>query len=287
MAHRVHKPRATKTNMKSFVREVFAGKSRIIPEIPMCGWSRQRAARAGLWPHTHAAFEICLLAEGEVHWWVERETHVVRSGEIFITGPGERHGGVGAVVHPCELYWLHVSVRQPEEMRALLADLRRLTVRTFAASAVLQSDLRRLVEEHRTPGRHAQAFAKAMLSAVLALVIREAAAAPPQQLSNTVSQAIAFMSARLGEQISLREIAAAAGVSAPHLQRRFQQELHGPVGAHLTRLRLDQARALLQRNANPVTEIALAAGFSSSQYFATVFRRYFGMSPSTYRRSIL
>lgn len=41
------------------------------------------------------------------------------------------------------------------------------------------------------------------------------------------------------------------------------------------------------RRLNPsersVTQVALECGFSSSQYFATCFRKQFGVSPSTLR----
>jgi AraC family L-rhamnose operon regulatory protein RhaS len=53
--------------------------------------------------------------------------------------------------------------------------------------------------------------------------------------------------------------------------------------AYLTRLRIARARDLLRRSEASITDIAISCGFSSSQYFANVFRRCVGQTPTAYR----
>jgi AraC family L-rhamnose operon regulatory protein RhaS len=53
---------------------------------------------------------------------------------------------------------------------------------------------------------------------------------------------------------------------------------------YLQMVRLEAARKWLsERAAATVTEIALECGFSSSQYFATCYKRRFGYSPQQTR----
>jgi two-component system, response regulator YesN len=52
---------------------------------------------------------------------------------------------------------------------------------------------------------------------------------------------------------------------------------------YLLRCRVRNARNLLADPERPITEIALETGFSSSQYFSQVFKKYTGMTPSRYR----
>lgn len=47
-------------------------------------------------------------------------------------------------------------------------------------------------------------------------------------------------------------------------------------------IRLERASALL-RGGSPVTEVAALVGFDNPKYFSTVFKKYFGVSPSKYR----
>jgi len=56
---------------------------------------------------------------------------------------------------------------------------------------------------------------------------------------------------------------------------------------HLNRCRVDAAARMLAGapNAN-VTQIALTHGFSTSQYFAKVFRNIKGCSPTEYRTQV-
>ena len=46
-------------------------------------------------------------------------------------------------------------------------------------------------------------------------------------------------------------------------------------------IRLERAASLL-RNGRPVTEAAVLTGFDNPKYFSTVFKKYFGVSPSKY-----
>ena len=58
---------------------------------------------------------------------------------------------------------------------------------------------------------------------------------------------------------------------------------NGPV-EYLNQCRLNcAARQLRETPARPITEIAFANGFNSSQYFATTFQRRFHMAPRAFR----
>ena len=47
-------------------------------------------------------------------------------------------------------------------------------------------------------------------------------------------------------------------------------------------IRLERSAALL-RNGQPVAEVAAMVGIDNAKYFSTVFKKYFGVSPSKYR----
>ena len=53
---------------------------------------------------------------------------------------------------------------------------------------------------------------------------------------------------------------------------------------YLNRVRVTRARSLLCSSNATITEIAFACGFSSSQYFSTVFRQFYGEAPREVRR---
>jgi len=53
---------------------------------------------------------------------------------------------------------------------------------------------------------------------------------------------------------------------------------------YLARLRIERAKTLLRESDAKIIGIAFECGFGSSQYFANVFRRAVGSSPTEYRR---
>jgi len=55
---------------------------------------------------------------------------------------------------------------------------------------------------------------------------------------------------------------------------------------YLNRIRMENAKILLQNNAIKTYEIAFDVGFNSSQYFASCFKKYTGLTPSEYREHI-
>ena len=54
---------------------------------------------------------------------------------------------------------------------------------------------------------------------------------------------------------------------------------------YLCHYRLEKAMDLLRSTDKSITEVALSAGFASHSYFAEVFHRAMGVTPSRYRRN--
>jgi AraC-like DNA-binding protein len=93
-----------------------------------------------------------------------------------------------------------------------------------------------------------------------------------------------YLAGRLGERITLDDVARTVHASPFHLARVFQQRTGMPIHRYLTRLRLRAALERLAGGANDLTALALELGFSSHSHFTDVFRREFGRTPSAVRR---
>ncbi|MBI4979155.1 MAG: helix-turn-helix transcriptional regulator [Spirochaetes bacterium] len=81
--------------------------------------------------------------------------------------------------------------------------------------------------------------------------------------------------------LTLDDLAAASGLAAAYVSRRFK-EVHGrsPV-IFLTDVRIHEAKKML-RSGSRVVEVAAACGFSDAHYFSMVFRSRTGMTPTVY-----
>lgn len=103
------------------------------------------------------------------------------------------------------------------------------------------------------------------------------------QAKQVVRQSMAYIHERYSEPITRKDMADFVSVSPRYLTRCFHEETGLTPITYLNRYRIRQAKELLERGDNSVTEVAFSVGFSDSNYFGRVFRREVGASPSTYQ----
>jgi transcriptional regulator GlxA family with amidase domain len=88
-----------------------------------------------------------------------------------------------------------------------------------------------------------------------------------------------YIESHLDQKIGLEALAAMAGLSTHHFARAFNQSMAIPPHGYLLSRRLDRAERMLRDTQLPLSEIAVATGFSDQSHLARHFRRRTGMSP--------
>ena len=81
----------------------------------------------------------------------------------------------------------------------------------------------------------------------------------------------------------MAEMARRVGLSVPRFHARFKEQFGMPPAEYLLRAKVTEACRQLRETRQPITAIAYKLGFSSSQYFATVVKRYTGQTPRALR----
>lgn len=100
-----------------------------------------------------------------------------------------------------------------------------------------------------------------------------------------VNQAIDWLYANIEKSPGIKNLAEYLGLSESHFIDLFKRETGETPHQYLLIIRLDRARRLLLSEELSLTEIALNCGFSSSAHFSSTFRKYYGVSPSDYKKS--
>lgn len=275
-------------------RETYLGEALGSPEVRYLGWERQRAARRSLGPHIHkGAYELCYIVAGQVDWWAEDDIYEVPAGSIYFTRPHEQHGGVDGIMHPCEIYWTIVSfpTRGPMtgltsgETRRLRQAFARLRHRRFKGSDKLRDHFAHLHQTLRAGGELSPLAARAMLHAILVEVIHchDAHRDEAGGMSPVIRRAAAWMEQHVAEDYRIDDLADHAGMGISQFHLRFRREVGVTPADHRTRLRIRLAKRLLRDPKLSITDVAMQCGFSTSQYFATTFRRMTGLKPGECR----
>jgi transcriptional regulator GlxA family with amidase domain len=101
--------------------------------------------------------------------------------------------------------------------------------------------------------------------------------------TDPIRTATAAVDADPGARHGIADLAARAGLSPRHLQRRFTAELGVPPAAYVERVRVEAARRALAETDDPVEAIARRLGFGTAETLRRTFRRQVGVAPSDYR----
>ncbi len=96
----------------------------------------------------------------------------------------------------------------------------------------------------------------------------------------TVLEMIDHIKNNYEEKISISDLSKELAYSESMLNRKFKKEVHITFNEYLNRYRINKAIDLLKNSDYNITEIAYMCGYSSAKYFARVFKKYLGMSPS-------
>lgn len=97
-------------------------------------------------------------------------------------------------------------------------------------------------------------------------------------------KAIRYIQQNFTEPITVKDIADVCFVSPSYLQHIFSKYRGHGINEEITKERLQYAEALLTSTDRQIKDIAYSSGFPNSDYFCTVFKKYYGISPLKYRK---
>jgi transcriptional regulator GlxA family with amidase domain len=128
---------------------------------------------------------------------------------------------------------------------------------------------------------------RAALLRLLVALTGAPTAAEPRANSPAVARAAELMRQTVASPVPVPQLARQVGLSTTHFHRQFKAEIGVAPGSFYLWQRLAHARRLLRTSGSSIVEVALACGFTSSQYFATCFQRHCGQTPSDFRAAQL
>ena len=103
-------------------------------------------------------------------------------------------------------------------------------------------------------------------------------------LSPAIRTAKIFIANNYKQDIGLGDVAKVVNLSSVYFSGLFKKEIGENFVDYLNRVRIDAAKILLKDVRNNIGEIAEQCGFSDTRYFAKIFKRSVGITPSDYRK---
>lgn len=102
--------------------------------------------------------------------------------------------------------------------------------------------------------------------------------------SSLIQCSLKVIHKKFAEKISLLDIANEVHVNPTYLSRKFHEEVGVAFSEYIIRYRIHAAKRILLSQPNrTISEVAENSGFSSQNYFSTLFRKLEGISPTEFR----
>ncbi len=233
---------------------------------------------------TVTEYEIELFCDDYRYGIVDGVRVPYRRGTVLIAKPGNRR--CSRFHFAC--YYLHLTVTDPELRAALDALPVSLTVTDEDAYIALFRRISALFPEADDRAPLEMTGLLLLLLARLTkendlLAAREGERALPQVRQDVIGAARTVINERYAEDLSLRALAGEVHLNPTYFHRIFRAACGMTPLAYLTEVRVSHAKFLLRNTDRSVTEIAGQCGFSSYNYFCTVFRKATGLSPGAFR----
>ncbi len=248
--------------------------------------------------HWHDDIELIAVLDGQMDYNVNGEIIALHKGDGIFVNSRQMHFGFSASKTECFFICilLHPAILCPT--LAYEQDFILPVVHNHNAPYIFldpnsewQMDILRKIYEidkcngqKITPLRVQSSFAK-IWSLLYENIPQEnnAASAESGDLA-AIRNMVGFIQKNYARKISLREIAISGAVGQSKCCKLFAKFFGQSPNTYLNRYRLGRSLDLLQTSDKSMTEIAMSVGFGSASYFAEIFHKHFGMTPTEYRK---
>lgn len=273
-------------------------------------WTGSGTQDWGLDAHRNEGVEITFLETGRMPFTVEANDFELRPGQIGITRPWQLHKLGDPNIGPGKLHWLilDVGVRRPnqewrwprwltmtDDDRVELTQKLRLNENPVWNASPEVADAFRGLSDciEKWPARHLESRMLTLLNQLFLGVLTALSKQQTHQDPGLTSRRrtvelflrdLATNATSTRQPWTLQQMAKHCGMGITAFSQYCRELVNSGPMEYLNQCRLDRAaREILAGTERPITEIAFANGFNSSQYFATVFRKRFKTTPRDYR----
>ena len=228
-------------------------------------------------------FLYCVRGRG----WCEIEgcRHEIMSGQLFVVPAKSQPSYATYGERLWSLIWIQLAtintstvggkLHFPPQMMALGPNEKTLILALF--QDVLQAF------EMPCPQRLQQVSEKT--KALLDRSILLARENPQMETDARIGRTIDYMREHLNEPLRAATLAGVAKMSLPHYFAQFKRVIGSSPIDYLIKLRMDQARRLLEETSWSVKEVAVSLGYDDPLYFSRVFKSINQTAPTDFRAS--
>lgn len=254
-------------------------------------------AKTPLEPHYHEnMLEIHCMIKGKRFIKLGDRNYEIKGKEMLFTFPGEVHSTGDQPQSPSQYYAFQVDLSDKDTLlgldvetsRKLASLLLGLEHHRYQMSEEAQNLLKWAFERLLDDSEPDLDGGVRLLTSFLFLSGEAAPVGVEQEnLSEPIRRCVEYIESHIAEPYQLSDLSEIAGYSLSFFKIKFKEETGMTPLDYIISVRVEHAKRLLETTEKSVAEISEECGFSSGNYFSTVFKKCVSLTPKEYRAKAL
>jgi AraC-like DNA-binding protein/mannose-6-phosphate isomerase-like protein (cupin superfamily) len=258
--------------------------------------------------HKHSEFEFHFIPRGKGKVMFGSVEHALKEGLFYLTGPGVVHAQETDASDPMHELCLHIDIVQLDEEESAAEGsvwgavweakeaeecIRRIQGLPLVPVLDQYNAMQYFLTAYRAWHENQPGLFTTIKHSIIQILLRAARAYAPEHGKADVPSrdmnayryklATQFIQDNYSSQLTLESVAEKLQLSGRQLQRIFAEQGNETFSEYLENVRLSRICAHLLGSDDTIERIALAHGFSTSNYFHHVFKKRFGLTAKQYR----
>lgn len=255
--------------------------------VCQCGWEKCNPSHS-FGPAVRDHFLIHYVVRGSGVFHGSSGSYTLSKGQGFLISPGEVTTYTADKESPWEYCWVGFKGVDASYLLSRCSLDEKNPTFTCADTAKVKSHFLKMFEAFKeNRGRE-----YAML-AYLYLFFSELSAQnaqkslPSANVKIYLNSALSYINDNFSYDINVKSLASHIGIDRTYLYRIFIESIGISPEQYILKVRMTKAANLLKESDCPVLQAAYSTGYKDLSHFSNIFKRFFGVSPSAYRKATL
>lgn len=246
--------------------------------------------------HSHPYYEFLYVRHASFNYLIEDEIVVPVNNSIILVDKNTIHKALYAdtAIDTYIIVQFYGSLIE-DELKEDLENLFKNRILTLRDKDMVLIDflLNKAYKESKERKNNRMAMLKYQLHELIEILYRISVnnkTGPSPSAPSTMEKAITYINENLfsqnGPEITLQSVADQFHMSPYSFSKMFKRESGIGFKEYIISAKILQAKKLFASTDYPITEIAFLSGFTDSNYFSSVFKKYESVTPSEYSKFI-
>lgn len=239
--------------------------------------------------HIHDCYEIEIIVDGHIDEIINAVSYTASHGDAFLLTPNDFHQLTD--IKDVEIY--NIMFKEDVINKGLLQTLCDLSLSTNVHCKFTEEEynyiaslLERAIYEYKNRAQYYDTILFNTVNTVIALILRKCDLPVSNEIKESpIRKAMVFLQLHCQENPTLEDVARYVSLNPTYLSVKFHSSTGKTFKNYLTELKLNRARQSLLMTDMPVAEVCFASGFSSLSNFHREFKKFYGVSPQSLRKS--